>query len=713
MKSMILKMWIMIAVVLGVISPLSAAYVSLTNPKIAPGPLDPIERNGVGVITFGMVETLNAAAPATDTLGETNMQISLEMNKLALTGANVANITGTLLTYFSVSYDAGGNRLTFTQTTEFPGFGDANVTIPVDVTANSASSDSSLNGFNANISAADADTTADGNAAEFTYTKNVVDAINDTGTPVNGSTGGTAVADVADNDTFNGDTVVPGDVEITTVTNDTPLVLNLSNGEVTVPPGTPVGVYIETYTLCEIGEPLNCDEANVTVEVLASPIDAIDDDGGTVSGIAGGVAISNITTNDKLNNLPVVFTDVTITDVTNDTPLVVDKTTGSVTVPAGTPAGTYIETYTVCENLNISNCDNANITVIVSEAILNADNDNGGPISGLTGGSAISDITDNDTINGVPVTFSNVTITNVTNNTPLVVNAATGEVTVPPNTPSGPYVETYTICENLNLSSNCDTAEITVMVLPSEIEAVNDSNDSVDGKTGGVAIDDITDNDIFNGSPLVLGTDANITTVTTTTLLVVDKDTGSVTVPPNTPSGTYVEMYTICENLNPTNCETATITVVVVDAVPDYIPTLYAQGTIIAGTQGDLDLVVRIGEFNDGVNFNGDLMFTIVKNTNLDLHFNPTEGMRQGKIMENVLWTLTETSGLYIFKYIGNSGMFPSFSASRIGLSGSFTSPNSAKGQFPLDVTIVGGTGEEILGNNKDTDILEYNNLSS
>lgn len=147
------------------------------------------------------------------------------------------------------------------------------------------------------------------------------------------------------------------------------------------------------------------------------------------------------------------------------------------------------------------------------------------------------------------------------------------------------------------------------------------------------------------------------------------------------------------------------------NAIPDYIPTLTAQGTIITGSSGVLDLLIRVGEFNSGVNFDGNLVFTMVKNTNLTIDFNSTETTRQSYTVQNALWELRETSGLYIFTYIGNSGIFSGSTASRVGLSGIFLSPNSAKGQFALDVTVVGGTGENNTNNNKDKDILEYNNL--
>ena len=55
---------------------------------------------------------------------------------------------------------------------------------------------------------------------------------------------------------------------------------------------------------------------------------------------------------------------------------------------------------------------------------------------------------------------------------------------------------------------------------------------------------------------------------------------------------------------------------------PDYIPTLNAQGTIVSGASGALDILVRIGEFNGGENNEGNLSFTMIKNANLSIDFN-------------------------------------------------------------------------------------------
>jgi len=149
------------------------------------------------------------------------------------------------------------------------------------------------------------------------------------------------------------------------------------------------------------------------------------------------------------------------------------------------------------------------------------------------------------------------------------------------------------------------------------------------------------------------------------------------------------------------------------DARPDYIPELDVLGTHIDGPSSQLNIIVNIGEFDNGINFNGDLMFTIVKNNNFELTFDENEMLRRNQVMQNSFWELTQTDSLYIFTYTGNNGMFPSMQGSKIGLGATFTSPDSRRGHFTLDVTIVGGTGEVEFNNNADTHVIEYDNLDS
>ena len=79
---------------------------------------------------------------------------------------------------------------------------------------------------------------------------------------------------------------------------------------------------------------------------------------------------------DMLNGAPVVLADVNLTVLTPATPAspgapvpTLNLATGLVSVPAGTPAGTYNITYQICEKLNPLNCANNIATVTVNPSV--------------------------------------------------------------------------------------------------------------------------------------------------------------------------------------------------------------------------------------------------------------------------------------------------------------------------------------------------------
>jgi uncharacterized repeat protein (TIGR01451 family) len=174
-------------------------------------------------------------------------------------------------------------------------------------------------------------------------------ANNDTYGPVNGYTGDPNVGNALDNDTSNGDPVDINDVDITVLNAATPLFmgapvpeLNTTTGVVSVPAGTPAGVYYIDYQICEIAFPANCDDAVITVTVIAPEIVANDDTFGPTNGYDGDPNAGNVLDNDLLNGDPVNPSEVTIAIV--DDPMdgvTLDPLTGIVSVDPGTPAGTY------------------------------------------------------------------------------------------------------------------------------------------------------------------------------------------------------------------------------------------------------------------------------------------------------------------------------------------------------------------------------------
>jgi len=76
--------------------------------------------------------------------------------------------------------------------------------------------------------------------------------------------------------------------------------------------------------------------------------------------VTGSVLLS-----DTLNGVAVNPADVTLTVGTSDPELTLDPATGFITVAPGTPAGTYTVEYTICEDLNPTNCATVVETVVV------------------------------------------------------------------------------------------------------------------------------------------------------------------------------------------------------------------------------------------------------------------------------------------------------------------------------------------------------------
>ncbi|MFV5700230.1 Ig-like domain-containing protein, partial [Flavobacterium sp. ZT3R17] len=393
--------------------------------------------------------------------------------------------------------------------------------------------------------------------ATLTVTPREIDAVADTNAiPVNGTTGGNSGVNVFTNDTLNGSPINPTDVVLSSIPNG-PLTIN-PDGTVSVAPNTSAGSYTVNYTICEVLNPNNCDTATVTIVVAAPAIDAVADTNAIpVNGTTGGNSGVNVFTNDTLNGSPVSPTDVVLSSTPNG-PLTINPD-GTVSVAPNTPAGSYTVNYTICEVLNPNNCDTATVTIVVAAPAIDAVADtNAIPVNGTTGGNSGVNVFTNDTLNGLPVNPTDVVLSS-TPNGPLTINPD-GTVSVAPNTPAGSYTVNYTICEVLN-PNNCDTATVTIVVAAPAIDAVADTNAiPVNGTTGGNSGVNVFTNDTLNGSP-VSPTDVVLSSAPNGPLTI--NPDGTVSVAPNTPAGSYTVNYTICEVLNPNNCDTATVTIVV------------------------------------------------------------------------------------------------------------------------------------------------------
>jgi gliding motility-associated-like protein len=140
----------------------------------------------------------------------------------------------------------------------------------------------------------------------------------------------------------------------------------------------------------------------------------------------------------------------------------------------GIAAGTYtLKVRSTSDNT----CTATGSTVTLYDPIC-AITDTAGPINGLVGATTASVLT-NDTLNGVAVIPSAITLTGLTVPTGLTLNPS-GTITIAANTPADSYTVTYQICE-VSDPTNCSTTTATLVVGTCLSFPINDCDN--DGET--------------------------------------------------------------------------------------------------------------------------------------------------------------------------------------------------------------------------------------
>ncbi|CAA6825010.1 MAG: Internalin, putative [uncultured Sulfurovum sp.] len=527
------------------------------------------------------------------------------------------------------------------------------------------------------------------------------------------------IVNVVHNDTLNGDAVNPDDLNITLTGNtnlsSTPALGDHSNDVMlSILTSTPAGEYYVEYRICEILNPTNCDEANATFIINANIIDAVDDVNISISG-TGGTVVVDVTSNDTLDGNPVTLgTDVNITNVTQNTPMIIDPETGQAFIPTGLSIGVYTETYTLCEMTDPGNCDDAMVTVTLEAPQIDAVDDHYPEVNTIphlfgdytyVGLVTANDIFKNEFLLS-DLDDINLTLTGDTNlTTEPALDNTNGMLTIQRTTPAGSYYVEYQICEILN-PTNCDEANATFIIIPGVIDAIDDIG-SIES-TGGVVIPNIITNDTLYSNSVRLGTDVNITNVTNNTPMIIDVTTGSVIVPESTPAGTYTELYTLCENINPTNCDDANVTVTV-QADPDFKPILTVYGGIVYGEgthDFSFDTLVRNLNAESTYDENKPLIIRIPKNEAITLSYDSTMTLFKGDDVENNLWSFDDSDDFdYVMTYLGTE---MSTNRTRFAITGTFSVEEGEVGKFILETTIKSGTGgDSNIDNNSDRDTMQ------
>ncbi len=128
------------------------------------------------------------------------------------------------------------------------------------------------------------------------------------------------------------------------------------------------------------------------------------------------------------------------------------------------------------------------------------------------------------------------------------------------------------------------------------IDAVAETFGNINGFDGGTTTETIYDSDTLNGDPI---DPADVTTTVNTidAPLTLNPD-GTISVAPGTPAGDYTLNYTICENNNPTNCDTVTETVKVDAPIIDAVAETFAP---INGFEGGTTPTILTSDTINGV----------------------------------------------------------------------------------------------------------------
>ena len=460
------------------------------------------------------------------------------------------------------------------------------------------------------------------------------------------------------------------------------------------------------------------DNSQTSLAVTSSVIDAVVDTfPSQTPGTTVPTTVGNVTTNDTLNGVPVTASNTDVTPVTTG-PLSIDAL-GVVTLAPNTPSGSYPITYTICEvnpvtglAVTPANCDSVTDTIVVVATIDAVADTFPSQTPGTTVPTTVGNVTTNDTLNGVPVTASNTDVTPVTTG-PLSIDAL-GVVTLAPNTPSGSYPITYTICEVNPVTgiavtpANCDSVTITIIVVAPIIDAITETTTpSINGHVGGLTLP-LTNNDLLNGMPVVVGVGGNVTISLPNTLpigLSLNTTTGIVTVAPNTPAGIYPVTYTICEIINPSNCDTVTSYIVVY--LTDFTPTIDIDNVVFLTPEVTRDFVVNISEIESSPSV-GQIIFKIPKQQAFSITYDSNatnSNVNGGTIVNNNDWIITENS-IFITVTLKPNIVIEASAFSSVGfkISRKINVPNQT--WQPITATIVSGSGSDSVNDNNTYNVL-------
>ena len=164
--------------------------------------------------------------------------------------------------------------------------------------------------------------------------------------------------------------VIGTDVTLTPGTPSHPNLQMNPDGTITIAPNTPDGTYTYEYTICRVSAPGDCKTAKAIIE-LHPALEANDDDYSAhpVNPAQQPIVVGNVLDNDTLAGAKITDpTKVAITLIDNDGLSGVSfAPNGEITVPQGANEGTYRVRYNLCMAQQLSVCDDAVVTIVITK----------------------------------------------------------------------------------------------------------------------------------------------------------------------------------------------------------------------------------------------------------------------------------------------------------------------------------------------------------
>jgi len=345
------------------------------------------------------------------------------------------------------------------------------------------------------------------------------------------TTTATTVGSVFTNDRLNGKAIDIQKVIFSLLPQYAPNTFVITkDGNIIVPPQTPIGRYTLNYRICDNSQPSKdnsfkpiCQTATVTIAVLQSvttpsttitatttpttvtpTVISLSDDTYTIttteSVTTTATTVGSVFTNDRINGKPIDIQKVIFSLLPQSTPtsFIITKD-GDIILPAQTPIGRYTLNYRICDNsstLKDKNfkpiCQTATVTIAVLQSVTTPTTTTSTTAtptiitlsddtytlrtteSITTTATTVGSVFSNDRMNGKPIDIQKVIFNLLPQSTPnTFVITKEGNIIIPPHTPIGRYTLNYRICDNSqpskskNQKSVCQTATVTVAILQS------------------------------------------------------------------------------------------------------------------------------------------------------------------------------------------------------------------------------------------------------